>query len=143
MLQSLPILAACGVLAWIAVTDLTDARIDNRAVLLLLLAGFASAYYSPEPIWHVGVAAVTFACSFFLWQTDNLGGGDVKMLTMVALVLGPTFPWFLVAFGVSAVLVGLARGWLPRRWHRTKMVPIGTATFPAFALVVSLTQGGV
>lgn len=142
-LTDLATVCACGVLAWIAFTDLTDARIDNRANVLLFCAGVIATYAAPDPTWHVAAAVVTFASTFFLWQTDNLGGGDVKMLTMIALCLGAAFPWFLVAFGFCAVCVAFARGWMPRRWRRTKMVPMGVVAFPAFALTMSLLQGGV
>lgn len=103
MYQDIALVAACGVLAYIAFTDLTSATIPNLSVVLLFIAGVGTA--TADPAWHIGAAAVTFACTFFLWQTDNLGGGDVKMLTMIALCLGAAFPWFLIAFGIAAALI--------------------------------------
>lgn len=145
MFHDLTLIAACAVLAYIAFTDLTSATIPNLSVVLLFIAGVGAA--TADPVWHLGAAAVTFACTFFLWQTDNLGGGDVKMLTMIALCLGAMFPWFLVAFGFAAALIGVTRTLvLPRIWQRRErqnLIPMGAAAFPAFCVVVVAMQGVV
>lgn len=142
MLEAAPLIAAGAILGVVAFTDLTEARIPNLAVALLIIAGCAQAYYGQDLAWHVGAAAVTFVTAFFLWQTDNLGGGDVKLLTACALVLGTTFPAFLAAVGAFAVCVSVSRSMLPKLWQKRRDVPVGLLTFPAFALVVG-AQGGV
>ncbi len=144
-LSLIPILAACSVMTWLAFSDLNGATIPNLGVALLLIAGVAQLPLIDNPTWHIVAGTVAFVSSFFLWQTDNLGGGDVKMITMVALLLGPWTFMFLFCLGVCAVLIALSRGAMPRLWRKRRDIPAATAAAPAFVATILIAQatGGV
>jgi len=128
--------AAGLILTHLAYVDLTTARIPNGAIALLAIAATAHVATVPDPTWHIGMAAVAFICLFFLWQCDLLGGGDVKLLPVVALILGSLFPAFLAALGAFAICAGVSRGMLPRLWQKRRDVPLAALVLPAFATVL-------
>lgn len=118
-----------------AVTDLRRREIDN-----LLNAGVALAaplfwWANGLPLWsgvavQLGFAAVTFALLAGLFAVGAMGGGDVKLLTALALWL--PWPMFLRMIMVMALLGGvltlamLARHRLLRR-RETLRIPYGVA----------------
>lgn len=95
--------------AWAAVGDLRSFRIPNK--LVLLVVGFYPAYLlaSPQPVdWLAGLitAAVVFFVGFFAFSRGLIGGGDVKLLSAVALWAGPqqVFPILLLTLGSGGIL---------------------------------------
>lgn len=144
MIEPAILLSTTAVLGWCAWTDLNSARIDNRASVLLLLIGVAATYSAGIPFAHIAAFAVTLLSTWFMWQNDMLGGGDVKMLSVLALIMGTAFPWFLVAFGFCAALIAVSRPIMPNIWRtgaRSRLVPLGLASFPAFLIVTFLEAG--
>jgi prepilin peptidase CpaA len=89
-MQTLILLLGIGLFAVAAYGDVRARRIPNELALgvgalglLRMLAGDASA-----PLYTLGAAAVVFAVAFLLFRRDLVGGGDVKLLTAAALLIG-------------------------------------------------------
>lgn len=91
-----------------AITDIRSRRIDNwltggiaaAAPLFWLAAGMGWVDIG----WQVGLALVTFAVLAGLFAIGQMGGGDVKLLTALALWIAPM--WFLRLLIVMALLGG-------------------------------------
>lgn len=93
-----------------AVTDLRRRQIDNW--LTLSVAGAAPLYwwasgmtFMPGIAWQLGLAALTFAILFAMFALGVMGGGDVKLLTAVALWIAPL--WFMRLVIVMSIIGGL------------------------------------
>ena len=93
-----------------AVTDLRRRQIDNW--LTLTIAAGAPLYwwasgmsFMPGIAWQLGLAALTFAVLFALFALGVMGGGDVKLLTAVALWIAPL--WFMRLVIVMSIIGGL------------------------------------
>ena len=113
--QQIALLGCAGLLLWASASDLMDFRIPNRAslaiaalypiFLLSLWLGGASAD------WAGGIlaGAAVFVGGFTLFAFGLVGGGDVKLLTAVALWagLGDLVPLLLVV-GLTGGLLSLA-----------------------------------
>jgi len=90
-LQTIVVAVAIGILLAIAYGDVRTRRIPNElalgvgalGLLRMMLAGDASA-----PLYTLGAAAMVFAVAFLLFLRDLVGGGDVKLLTAAALLIG-------------------------------------------------------
>lgn len=122
--------------------DAVSYRIPNWTVLLLL-AGFPVAgLLTPGGIpwlWHLAAAALVFAVGLGLFALRFAGGGDIKLLTTVALWAGWEHLLELAVLmgvlgGVVVVLLLLARGAAsgigvvgPRLLHAGEPVPYGLA----------------
>jgi len=119
--------------AFAAYTDAMEGRIPNYIVALLVAFG---AYIASLNGWTHWVAfAVVFVATFSLWTMQaGMGGGDVKLLSGIALVLGWAFIPFLAALAFFAFLVLGFKKHLPARWKRgpREMIPLGVAALPAF-----------
>lgn len=108
-----------------AIEDFLGTRIPNRLSLALLALFPVFVLLSPAPVdWIVALmlAAGVFAAGAGLYALNILGGGDVKLLSALALWAGPTLfvPVIMVtllAGGVlslmAMVIPGLARGPMP------------------------------
>lgn len=118
-----------------AVTDIRRRQIDNwlngaialAAPLYWWSAGMA---LWPDVAMQFGIAAACFAVFAGLFALRMMGGGDVKLLTALALWIEPT--WFLklliimaLAGGVLTIVLG-ARHVLKRRRDKIA-VPYGVA----------------
>ncbi|WP_245906530.1 A24 family peptidase [Teichococcus aestuarii] len=108
----LPLLA---VAAW---RDIATRTIPDTVSILAALIGLAArlALGPQAALLSVLTAAVLFALLLFLFARGALGGGDVKLMSALALGMAPAMVWdFLVvtalAGGVLA-LVYLALSWL-------------------------------
>jgi prepilin peptidase CpaA len=74
-----------------ALSDLIRYRIPNLLVLALIGAFVVlAALHYKETAWlsHVGAAVICLAAGFVLYQFRQMGAGDVKLLTAVALWIG-------------------------------------------------------
>ena len=122
-------------LLFAAFTDLRHRKIDNW-----LNAGIAAAapifwWTSGLSIWpdvamQLGVALAAFAVLAGLFALKMMGGGDVKLLTVLALWIEPT--WFLKLLVVMALAGGLLtivmRAWhVMRRQKERLAIPYGVA----------------
>jgi prepilin peptidase CpaA len=118
-----------------AVTDIRRRQIDNwlnaaiaaTAPLFWWASGLA---LWPDVAWQLGVAAVTFAALAVLFAIRAMGGGDVKLLTALALWIQPV--WFMRLLVVMALVGGVLTlvlgAWHVARRQRSKLaIPYGVA----------------
>jgi prepilin peptidase CpaA len=83
--------AAIAVLFYVGLTDFRTFKIPNETVLLLLLLYIAYALVArtrSEIVWNIIVGAGTFCILLLLYARRALGGGDVKLLSVVSLWVG-------------------------------------------------------
>ncbi len=92
-----------------AFTDFRRRQIDNWLNAAVALAAplfwWSSGLGWPDIGWQLGVALVTFIITAVLFAMRAMGGGDVKLLTALALWIVPANFLFLVI--VMALLGGL------------------------------------
>jgi prepilin peptidase CpaA len=102
-----------SLVALAAVFDVAELRIPNRitaAIAALYPAHVVATGNLADVSAAIGVAAVVFICGALLFRTGTMGGGDVKLITVIALWAGPygTLPFLLVtalAGGIMALLM--------------------------------------
>lgn len=90
----LPILLAVGLFLVAAVNDLRERRIPNWVSLALLALYAALAIADPDKmlIWQSLLAGLcVFAVLFGLFHFGYMGGGDVKLWTVAAVLMGPHY----------------------------------------------------
>lgn len=121
-------------LLFAAYTDLTRRQIDNWLNAAIAAAAplfwLASGMGWIDVAWQIGIALATFAALAVLFALRAMGGGDVKLLTALALWIKPA--WFAqllivmaVAGGVITVLFGC---WHIARHRRDRIsIPYGLA----------------
>lgn len=122
-------------LLFAAFTDLRRRQIDNWLNAGIALAAPAFWWASGLDLWpgialQLGVALAAFAVFAGLFALKMMGGGDVKLLTALALWIEPS--WFLkllvvmaLAGGILTILVG---AWHIMRRQRDRIaVPYGVA----------------
>ena len=82
-----------GAMIHVIYTDLTQQRIPNRIVLLLLAAflplAAVSGFSFQTIAFAIGSAILIFVAGFGCFYAGWLGGGDVKLAAVCALWLGP------------------------------------------------------
>jgi len=75
-------------LAW---SDLRTRRIPNKGIALFTLASVATYIFKPSQFLVAAVCAILFAILLFpisLLRHKGLGGGDIKLIIVLALLLG-------------------------------------------------------
>ena len=90
----LPVLLAVGLFLVAAVNDLRERRIPNWVSLALLALYAALAIADPDKmlIWQSLLAGLcVFAVLFGLFHFGHMGGGDVKLWTVAAVLMGPHY----------------------------------------------------
>jgi len=130
-----------------AFTDIRRRQIDNWLNAAIALGAPLFWWASglslwPDVAWQVGIAAVTFAVLAVLFALRAMGGGDVKLLTALALWIEPL--WFLRLVVVMALLGGVLTlvlgAWHVARRQREKLaIPYGVA-ISAAALWILVVQ---
>ena len=93
-----------------AFTDLRSRKIGNWLTGAIALGAPLFWWASglslwPEIAWHVGVALACFAVLAGLFAIRAMGGGDVKLLTALALWIEPA--WFVQLLFIMALLGGV------------------------------------
>jgi prepilin peptidase CpaA len=93
-----------------AITDLRRRQIDNWLTLGIAagapLFWWASGIsFMPDIAWQLGLAALTFAILFAMFALRVMGGGDVKLLTALALWIAPL--WFMRLVIVMSIVGGV------------------------------------
>ena len=131
-----------------AFTDIRRRQIDNWLNAAIALAAplfwWASGLHLwPDVAQQLGVAAVTFLALAGLFAIGAMGGGDVKLLTALALWL----PWNLfvqlllimaIAGGVLTVVLGM---WHVMRRNKNKLkIPYGVAIAGAGLWIIGTTN---
>ena len=108
--QTVLILTGAALL-YVAFTDLKHYTIRNELILILtglfFLHAFFSGRFTALP-WNLGFAALSFLIMLYPYSMKMMGGGDLKLLTVAILWVGPfcAFPFalFLLVFaGIHAV----------------------------------------
>ena len=127
--QAILILTA-AVLFYVALTDLKHFTIRNELILVLTVLFFLHAVLSGRWTtlhWNLGFAALLFLIMLYFYSKKMMGGGDVKLLTVALLWVGPfcalPFALFLllfvcihigaVKFKVAEARVRSEKKWLP------------------------------
>jgi len=100
-----------AVLFYVAFTDLKHYKIRNEFILVLTGLFFLHAFLSARWTtlhWNLGFAAILFVLMLYPYSMKMMGGGDLKLLTVAILWVGPfcalPFAFFLLLFaGIHAV----------------------------------------
>lgn len=118
-----------------ALTDIRRRQIDNWLNAAIALTAPAYWWASglslwPDAAWQLGMAAATFAVCAGLFALRAMGGGDVKLLSALALWITPA--WFLKLIVMMSLLGGLLTVllavWHSARRRRERLaIPYGVA----------------
>jgi prepilin peptidase CpaA len=129
-----------------AVTDLRRRQIDNGLNLAIALGAPLFWWASGMSLWpDLGWQALTVACCFVfclgLFALGQMGGGDVKLLTALALWIEPL--WFMRLLIVMALVGGLlslvlGAVHLARKRQGKVQVPYGVAISSAGLWVLGM-----
>ncbi|WP_167730285.1 prepilin peptidase [Terasakiella sp. SH-1] len=106
ILNNLFVSAFVALLLVAAIEDLDDYRIPN--FISLALIGLYPLYVLTAPFevylgWSFGIASLFFLMGLGLFSLGIMGGGDVKLITLTALWVGPVG---LIPFLLGMALVG-------------------------------------
>lgn len=154
MFLFLPI--ALPVCAWVAVTDMSEMRIPNKAVIILLI-GFVALAPVVLPLsdqaWRWLQFAIVLVVGFLLTCLRLIGAGDAKFFAVLSLYIAPT-QWnlFLVILALSLIAcvvlhrtakrISGIRSLLPnwQSWERREF-PMGFPMAVAFGAYLFVAQG--
>jgi len=100
-------------LFYVALTDLKHYKIRNEVILVLTALFFLHVVLSGRWTilhWNLGFAALMFLIMLYFYSMKLMGGGDLKLLTIAFLWVGPfcalPFALFLLLFaGVHSLAV--------------------------------------
>jgi len=103
------LLLLCGAgLLYAALHDIAARTIPNTVPVTLGLCGVALRLLGHSLLPGLACAAGIFALAAFCWRRGWLGGGDVKLLAAVALVLPPSLsPSFLASVALAGGILAL------------------------------------
>ena len=94
-----------GLLFYMALTDLKHFKIRNEFVLVLAALFFLHAFVSGRWVmiqWNFGFALLLSLIMIYFYLKNMMGGGDLKLLTVALLWVGPfcalPFALFLLLF---------------------------------------------
>lgn len=118
-----------------AITDVRSRHIDNRLNAAIALSAPLYWWASglslwPGVGWQLGVAALTFVICTALFAVRAMGGGDVKLLTALALWIEPMqFLKLVIGMAlIGGVLTVVLGAWHIARRRRDKLaIPYGVA----------------
>ena len=139
------LLAALAIALLVAAfTDLKSRRITNKLNLAIALGAPLFWWASglslwPDVAWQFGVALATFAVLSVLFAMKWMGGGDVKLLTALALWIAPSlFAKLLIMMallgGVLTLVFGAFNVMSRRRRKSSEKAPISIPYGVAIAL---------
>ncbi len=134
-----------------AYSDLRSYTLPNFISIALIILFIAASLLVMPPwealVWHIGIASLVFLVGFLLFAINVLGGGDVKVISALALWFGPSsfMPFFVImAFlgGILALFLIIFRKIsLKEKWLQSKIlkslhnphegIPYGVAIAPA------------
>ena len=92
VLSQVVLVLTAAVLFYAAGTDLRQFKIPNELILVLAGLFVVHAWLSGRWVsahWNLALAAVMFCAMLFFYARNWLGGGDVKILTVGFLWVGP------------------------------------------------------
>ncbi len=154
-----------GLLVAAAIHDLAARTIPNLLSVLLAAAGIGLRLGAGDLPAALAAAALVFLLAAFCWFRGWLGGGDVKLLGAVALVVpAAAIPSFILTVAIAGGLLALAyllarallpasgtpavaaslaaRVWRAERWRIRRGGPLPYAVAIAAGGVLALLQGG-
>jgi prepilin peptidase CpaA len=151
--QTAILIVGMGILAVIAYCDARTRRIPNVLSLGIAILGLLRIIlvYDPVAAGHtLAAGAAIFVAAFLLFWYGAIGGGDAKLVSATALLVGYhdlfSFLFLMSACGGALALAMLARDtlrlwlWLPARWART---PLATETAECVAAPAPTLPYGV
>ncbi|MDE0382032.1 MAG: prepilin peptidase [Rhodospirillales bacterium] len=139
--------AACALFAVSVATDLRRREVPNAVPLLLLglfaLYAAAGAVRPVADLWqHLAIGAAVLASGFGLYLTGRFGAGDVKLLAVAGVWIGPAFfhltlfMFGMAAFALALVMAALLPFERLRRMRRE--LPFAVAIAPPAVIVLAL-----
>lgn len=89
--QATILLAAAGIVTWAAISDLRSNVIPNSANvgLFVLWTGWVVSGADAVPWYSLAIGAAVFLLGAVLFHFRQMGGGDVKLLTVLSIWAGP------------------------------------------------------
>ena len=140
------LLAFAAILVWAAVGDMRRLIIPNWISVAIAGLYVLHVATSPAPVSLLGgvaVGAATLAAGFVLFACNLIGGGDVKLMSAIALWAGPVR--ILEFLFVTAIVGGfVAGGMLVRRWHLAPAGGMSGAVAPTeVPYGVAIAVGGI
>lgn len=106
LLQDIPVIAGVALLAVAALSDVASRTVPNGVSLCIAAVGFAARLIDMRVMSGLGLGILVFAAATFCWRRGWMGGGDVKLLGAVALLVPPA------SVGSMLLAVALAGGLL-------------------------------
>jgi Flp pilus assembly protein protease CpaA len=138
--------AVVAVLFYVGFTDFTSFKIRNETVLLLLILYVVFAFIDrswTEILTDIIFATIMFCVLLWFYTGGAVGGGDVKLITVVCLWIGAHCA--LLFSALLLVLIGLHLVAATMGWARTKpragRLAIPYAPSVAGALIASIVLG--
>ena len=119
------LVVGAGLTMWAAVNDLRCFRIPNRIPVALVVTGTVWVLLSgSDTLHHLAAAVGMLAIGFGLYAARLFGAGDAKLMSALALWLGPVMS---VGFFFQTAIFGAILGlfWLRTRRVRTVLVGLG------------------
>jgi prepilin peptidase CpaA len=139
-MHSVFLVVAVGVLAIIAYHDVRTRRIPNALSITIAALGLARIALSADvvAVWYtLAAAVVTFAGTFAMFRCGIIGGGDAKMISATALLVGYRelldFLFLMSLCGGALALVTIAMEELAaplQRLWRPAFIPTSAMTVP-------------
>jgi prepilin peptidase CpaA len=159
MLEILVLTVFPGAVAFAGAMDLFTMKIPNRISIALVLAFLLVAPLAGLGPWdivqHIGAGLIVLAITFGMFMAGWFGGGDAKLLSVIALWLGlDLLPEYLMAValvgGLLALLFGAFRSaplplsfmcqdWAVRLHDKKTGIPYGIALAAGALLVYPQT----
>lgn len=141
----------CSLVIWIAVIDIYHYVIPNEAVLLGLSIGIvyyivqiisgSNNYWSPivsmfaGPMFYI----FTYIISFAITKQEGIGGGDIKLMAPIGLILGLKLNILVII--ISIIIAGIISSILffTKIKNRHDVIPFGP--FISLATVITILYG--
>jgi prepilin peptidase CpaA len=102
------LVAGIGLLIVAALHDLAARTIPDELSAAIATIGILLRLHHGDFPGAVTAAGVMFGVTLLLWQRGWMGGGDVKLLTAVALLLAPAqLPGAIMAIGIAGAFLAL------------------------------------
>ncbi len=115
------LILTAAVLFYVGLTDLRHFKIRNELIVVLTGLFFLHAFLSGRWTalhWNLGFAVLLFLVMLYYYSKNLMGGGDLKLLTVAFLWVGPfcalPFALFLLLF-VCVHIVAIKFRWLEER----------------------------
>lgn len=106
-------IVAC-LLVWASVVDWRRREIPDEVSIAIAALSLPVWYATGVSLWpgtaiHLGIAAVAFAVFFGVFVLGQMGGGDVKLITALALFLTPfDFVRMLIVMALAGAVLTIA-----------------------------------